>query len=1166
MIKKKALHKDIMRTISKSKGRFISIFALMAIGIFAFVGLKVTGPNMRETAESFYNKHHLADATIVSSYGLDEDDQRVIEQVDSIDQIEYGYMEDTIIKDEMTTMRIFSRPTQLSTYQVVSGRLPKKANEIALSTALDSHYTIGDKITVVNNEGSDTLANLKQNTFKIVGFVNASEFISITDFGQSQISTGKLDAFAVVPKESFDMDVYAIARITYKDTASLKSHSNRYKTLMTEHVREMEKALVNRPTEKLATLKKEATDTIREKEKALNDGKKKLADTEKKLQDANDKLIAGKKDYANGKDQLEAQLTAAKEQLLNGQKQLETANQQLIAASTQLTEGKKALQDAKIQYKEKESQFQQAKAQLQEAKKLLATNEVTLKEKEAVLQQSQTELQEKEGQLVQSEQQLNVAFVQLNEQQAELDALREQIGDTAEIQAKQQQLDNKRKELEELQTTLNRSKQELQNAQTTLTEQAQLLEVAKSELSMKQGQLADNEALLNQNEKTLQVAAKTIQSNEIDLKNGENKLNQQQQLYETKKEELKEGQQSYEQAKKEGEAKLEEAYQQLEASEKMYKENLQKFQQEKPKVEKELRDGEQQLADAKKQVESLALPRYVVNERENNPGYAQYSDYSVRMDVLSNVFPVFFLAIAVLVCLTTITRMVEEERSQMGTLKALGYSNAAIVSKYIIYGGIASLFGAIVGIVTGHTILPTVIFDAYAADFIFGKIAINYHLGYCLLSIGIALVCSTVSAILVARNELKGHAAELMRIKPPKNGKRILLERIPFIWKHLSFDYKVTARNLFRYKKRMFMTIFGVAGCTGLLVTGFGLSDSLNGLVNRQFTNIIHYDLLSVFDPDSQPEDLATYEQALASNEKIDQYGQVLYEQVTAKEEGIAKQDITLIAPNKKEELATFISLQNRQSNQSLQLSDDGAIITEKLAKLLDVQKGSTFAIKDEDGKEHTIKVAAITEMYIGHYIYMSPTYYETIFQQAPTYNANLITLHDNTKKEVEQTAATLMKEKASMTVIQSKAARQIVSGLMDGLSNVIVVLIACASLLAIVVLYNLTNINISERIRELSTIKVLGFYPQEVTMYVYRETFLLTFIGILGGYVFGYFMHGVISETMPPDESMFNPDILWSNLVISACMTMFFSVVVMIVMHIKLKAVDMIEALKSVE
>ncbi|WP_240664852.1 ABC transporter permease [Lactococcus lactis] len=591
-------------------------------------------------------------------------------------------------------------------------------------------------------------------------------------------------------------------------------------------------------------------------------------------------------------------------------------------------------------------------------------------------------------------------------------------------------------------------------------------------------------------------------------------------------------------------------------------------------AQNQINAGKEKIAKAKAELakqetalNQLEKPTYQINNRkEGNPGYKTFLDDSTRIDSLSNIFPVVLFAIALLVSLTTMTRFVEEERGNLGLLKALGYSNRDIRKKFMVYGLVSSGLGALVGTIIGHTFLPIAVFNAYTASSTFSNLRLTFSPLWTIVAFAIAIACSLLPAYWVVRMELKEVPASLFLAKVPKAGSRILLEKINFIWKRMSFTYKVTARNLFRYKKRMLMTIFGVAGCTALLVMGFGIRDSISGLSNKQFGQILHYDMITIEKNKVNDKEKEEIDKELASSE-IENYLPIAFENLTKEaSDKLEKQEVNLIATNRSDDLSKYISLKSRKNSQKIELNNSGAVLSEKFAELLDLKVGDSLTLKDSENQPHKIKVAAITEMYMGHYIFMNQSVYQNVFKKDFVANAQLIKLKNASTNNIQKMSAQFMQEDGIQAVSQNSDLKKVIESFMYGINSVMIVLITCAILLAIVVIYNLTNINVSERIRELATIKVLGFYDREVTLYIYRETILLSFLGILVGFVLGDYFHQVIMNQLSADQIMFAPGLLWTNLLLSAAITFATTLLLAIVVHFKLKAVDMLGALKSVD
>ena len=567
-------------------------------------------------------------------------------------------------------------------------------------------------------------------------------------------------------------------------------------------------------------------------------------------------------------------------------------------------------------------------------------------------------------------------------------------------------------------------------------------------------------------------------------------------------------------------------------------------------------------------------PEWYVLDRNQNTGYASYSQDSERIANIGKVFPVVFFVIAALISLTSMTRMVEEQRVQIGTLKALGYTKGKIALKYILYAVLATLIGGIIGMLLGFRILPEIIYNMYAMMYSMKDVVLEFNTGIAITGLGLALICTVGATIIACYKELNLQPASLMRPKSPKAGKRVLLERISWLWSKLKFTQKVTIRNVFRYKKRVSMTIIGILGCTALMVAGFGLRESVSNMIPSQYGEVFLYDMSITLKNEQTSDEIQKYIDEVCNiktNDKNNDVTDAMAFNMQAVEilNKETKQDIQLIVPEKTDVLSDYIVLENRVSKEKYSLSDNGVVITEKLAKLLGIKQGEKITIKNSNDKQAEVEVKGITRNYLMHYMYISPEYYESIFGEKVKYNTILLKEQSEVKKseESENKLGKKILENSNISKVTFMSqTKSIFDEVMDNMTFVVWILIISAGLLAFVVLYNLANVNISERIRELATIKVLGFYDKEVYDYVGRETTILTIIGILLGLIAGYFLEMFILKTCELDILMFDTRIsIWSY-VYSASLTILFTLIVSVVTYFALKKIDMIESLKSVE
>ena len=851
------LWKDALSSLNHSWGRFIGITLLMAVSAFTFIGLKMAGPDMKNTAQTYYQEVNLADLTVSSNYGLDKNDTQTIKKQAKKATIDFGYLQDTTINNSKTSLRVLSESKNISTNQLISGNFPKKDNQIVLSYLLRNKYHIGEWITL--NEHS----NLKNSRFKIVGFIRPSEYTDKSNLGQTNVGTGQLSGVAIVKKSAFKAQSYSIARIRFNKTKELDPYSSTYQ-----------------------------------------------------------KFIDNKK-----------------ERLTNS-----------------------LAQNSKLKKTEVDNNFKDAQKQIRQAK--------------------------------------------------------EQI------------------------------------------------------------QLAENNGLNMSREK----------------------------------------------------ARLE-------------------------KQQKKLNEQEQEI----KQLGSIS---YYVNDRKNDSGYDTYQSNSEKIELITNIFPVFLFAVAALVSFSTMTRFIDEERQNIGVLRALGYSKLDTSLKFVIYSLTAALTGVFIGAIGGYWILPRIIFNAYTANLTLTNFQSGFSWKYLFLTFLISILCTTGAAVIQLFIVLRAKTSELLLPKPPKNGSRILLEKIKPFWQHLSFNYKVTLRNIFRYKVKMIMTILGIAGCTGLLMMGFGIRDSLAGIGQKQYSEIIKYDLIAIDKNSLSSEQSSRLNQKLSSSQ-VNKYLPVYFENVSKKIAG-TNQDLSIIVPEKSSQISKYISLRNRSSGQKINLNSRGIVISEKLAKLLNLSIGDELSLVTTNGKKVKLPISNICEMYMGHYVLMNSNVYQKYFNKKVNSNAQLIEL--NNKKQTNSFANSLMKTGAVSAINLNTNNQQIIDSLIQSMNKVIFLLIGLAALLAVVVIFTLTTTNLEERMREIATLKVLGFYNNEASLYIYRETIILSIFGILIGFLIGNWLHGFIIDNLSPLNAMFRPGILFSNYLLSALIPLVITGIMAIFVNRKIKEVNMLEALKSVD
>lgn len=776
----------------------------------------------------------------------------------------------------------------------------------------------------------------------------------------------------------------------------------------------------------------------------------------------------------------------------------------------------------------------------------LATAQAQLASANASVASGQTQLQAAQTQLAQGQNQLSDSWNQLANGKTQLDAAREQLETSKTV-------------LDKVGATLGKWEQ------TGIT--GKLYEQIRGKYDMAINQY--NEACAEYNRQLnaynaglrqyQNAVARLDQGSQAYRSNADNLAQASKQIAEKQNELGKAVSQAGKQVA-DGVTQLIQGQRDIDKAETEYQSKLAEFNAQKP-------EAERQITLAEEKIDNLTVPAYSVSGRREgltSQGYRVYMVIEGIVAKLADIFPIFLYFVAALVTFSTMGRMVDEERTNSGTLKALGYGNADVMLKFTVYGFAASTLGTCIGVLAGHTLLPLIVAHAYSAGFTMPDIMLKFHPWITMAAFALAWISAVVPAWLAASKELREKPASLLLPKPPAKGSKILLEHFPPLWNRLNFTHKVTARNIFRYKTRMFMTVFGVCGAVSLLTAGLAVQSSIGQIGNRQFEELIHYDLIVAEESDTnsaQREEIAT----TLKGKTVQSSTAVRYEELskTAGKEN-DKQSITLLATDGAYNFNEYLTLRDRKTHQPQILVNNGAVISERLAEMLNVSVGDTFTVNDENGAQRTIKVAGISEMYIGHFIFMNAQCYEHVFGDQYSTNAYMVRLKDHSNANTERQGAKFMKLAAVRGVVQNTTQKNMVSTIVGSLNQIMEVLILVAVLLAVVILYNLTNLNVSERIRELSTIKVLGFHTSETTMYIYRETILLSLLGILAGYGFGEWLHRYIITEVPPDEVMFDPAISWIALAAPAIVVAVVLAVLGWIVYRQLETVDMLEALKS--
>lgn len=1181
-MKKTALAKDTLRAIKNTRNRFLSIIIIIALGVGFFAGLKAASPDMKLTADSYFQGQNLMDIRLVSTMGFSEDDLEAIRQVDGVGGVMPAYFTDVFYDGEnvQTTVRLHSLdltklnasaddPDFINRPVLKEGRFPEKSGECVIeSEAINSApgLELGNTITL-RADDDNLLDTLETDTFKIVGIVDTPYYISF-ERGNTSIGNGTVDNFIIIPASDFKMSVYPEIYLTVDGAHELSTYSDEYEQAVSRVIDGIEAISDDRESIRYSEIVDEAEKLLIDARKKVKDGQNELDDAQQKLTDARDEineneLTLDEKELEFNNKMLESWqlINDGKRELTAGEKEYNrrykeyldakaVADVEIPAARKELAEKEKELDDARRQLDEAKEQLDDAVLQLEAAKEafrigkqLLSSINANLDVLESLVNQyGNISLDDLltllDAVSPQSAQQLRDILNKYNISTSWTlsQAFNEFLSQREEI--------NKR--VEEAEAELNASAEQLEAAQAEWDENNQ-------QVIDGQEQLKEAAALLDENEQQLKDA-------QTALMDAKKKLDSSSALLTQKEKQLKA-------AEADGKKQLDDARQQLNDAKNELNDAEKEFDKESQKAEAELDDARQQIADGEEELKELEVPTWYILDRSAIPGHSGYGENTNRIAAIAAVFPVFFFIVAALVCLTTMTRMVEEDRTQIGTLKALGYGKGQIIGKYLIYALSAGVIGSVLGLSVGFRLFPGVVIGAYKIMYSFPvKTLTPFHTGYAIVSVIAAIACTMFAAVAVCYKNLMSNPAKLMRPKAPKSGKRILLERITPVWKHMNFAQKVTARNLFRYKKRFMMTVIGIAGCTALLVTGFGLKHAIAGMIDKQFGEVTTYSLQMMLTDGVTPENKGEKLDFIENDSRITDSLLISYKSYTAGSEK-SKLEANLFVPESIQAIKSMVNLRDRRSGKPFELTDDGVIVTEKFASTTGLGAGDELIIqKDESSEPVRVKITAVTENYLLHYIYMSPALYEKTFGESPEYSSLLVSLADISKEAEDEISEDLLTHDEVLGFMFTDAISSNFADIMKSLDAVIVILLISAGVLAFVVLYTLTNININERIREIATIKVLGFYDKEVSAYIYRENIMLTVIGILVGLIGGVFLENFVITTAEVEMVMFLRSVGVMSFVYSAVITALFSLIVNIVMHFHLKKVKMVESLKTVE
>lgn len=1086
---------------------------------------------------------------------------------------------------------------------LVDGHMPEKSGECVVEAGANdmaSAYPIGSKL-VISPENEDLDSKLSTTEYEVVGIVHSANYFSF-EREPASVGNGRVNLLMYLLPEDYAFTAYTEIYLTVDGALAANSLGDDYDPLIDTIKNKIEAIQELRCQTRYDEIYDEAQQKIddawasyheakEEADQKLSDAKAELTDGEKELADGQTEYEQGEADYADALSQIaeneqkladgEIQLGDAKRklqeadaQISNNESLLEQNEAKLNAAKTELDDGQAQYDNGMTAYQSGKKQLENGQAQLDAAKKQLDTAKESYQSGLAGCAQGMTSLlpsmtvdgldgflaflsdkgygaPQTTAAFLQDMTEYGVSLPTVSANSAEAAYLEQGISQLlpaisqlysareaitagqSTYDANAAKLEENKKLLADSKEELSKARQKLQKGQKQYEDGKNQLENGKKQLSSAKAMLAGSWATLSGRQTELTDGLSQISDAKSSLKDARSRLDDAKATIAENAQKLADGKISYEDAKKEADEKL--------------------------------ADARQEIEDGQADLDTLEMPKWYIWGRDKNISYSSFTANIDKLNAITTVFPIFFFLVAALVVSTTMTRMVEEERLQIGTMKALGYSAKTIMQKYILYALAASVSGTLVGLAVGFKAFPSIIWSAYEMMYYMPAIATPWRLSQALFSGGTLTVLSLLVTALTCRSSLSETPAALMLPRAPKAGKRILLERITPLWRHFPFSWKVTCRNLFRYKKRFWMTVIGVAGCTSLLIAGFGISDSLNAIITKQYEDIFHYDLMTVVTEEDALTQGAVQEY-LFDNPSVFSDSLAVSIQSTRQEIKNGEADVYLMIPKDLSSFGSFVDLHERVSRKATPLQEDGIIITEKLAKTLGIQAGDSITLQNEDEEKASFTVTGVCEHYVSNYVYMSATTYEAGFQKAPVYNAAISKMPDDSQTVRDQVSAVLLNNDhvASLTFTADNVKQ--VLNMLNSIDAVVVLIIVCAAGLAFVVLYNLSNINVAERVKEIATIKVLGFYDREVDSYVNRESYALTGIGIFFGIFGGIALHKFVITTVEVDAVMFGRSIRPVSFLYAVLLTLLFSIIVSLVIGRSLKKVSMVESMKAPE
>lgn len=1148
-MKHSMIWRSAMREIRDSLGRFLAIFAIVALGVGLFSGLKITKADFMKSTTKYLRENAFYDYRILGTLGFSEKQVDFFAAQEDVVAAEGAMSFDAYYLEENGSRKVgkFHSLTQdVNKVVLVAGRLPREEGECLADSLYYGKNSLGRLITLAEENEDEELEHFAEREYKIVGIVKSPLYVQF-ERGNTSLGSGTVNAFFYLPKEAFNIDYYTEVYVKFRQEFGL--YSEEYDAYLTNQKIKWEEIVSEASRQRFAELPAMIADAKLKLLESKNEARKELAEADAELQKAGEAIADGRREILDGKEEIQKgwkELDQARLELADARKTIADKEQEMEKGFADLERGQKEIEKNEKLISEKEAELTAGKAQVESAQMAAQLGEMQYK---LVM----------EG-LITEQKSIDSAKASLEERSRAV-TLREEVAKSLGMEAAYaERIAKEREEIRKEEEALETQRKDLHQRYLEALGLGEQVENGQKELAEAQRQVKEGEEALKAGKEELLQGKKELLEAQKRLELGQEELRKAKDQIARGDKEIVEGEKTL----KEKEKELEKGERELADAEEAYQEGLEEYQDGLREYREEVEKAEKAIGELQDRWESGEEPEGYLLGRNTNIGYVCFESDASIVDGIANVFPVFFFLVAALVSMTTMNRMVEEQRTQIGVLKALGYSDGRIMFKFLFYSGTAAISGAALGYAAGTHLFPFIIWTVYGIMYQAGPIAFTFNPVLAGISLLVAILCSVGTTYLSCRKELNSHAAQLMRPKAPKAGKRVFLELVPFLWKRLSFLRKVAIRNVVRYKKRFFMMVLGIGGCTGLLLTGFGIKDSIAGVAGMQFTEVETEDV-SVSLQEAADEEFVGQLEALRESglERFLIYQENSLDLVMGdRQKSVTVR--TMPAGLSQQDFSEFLPLKTEKGEEIAAPREGEAVVTGKIARMLGISVGDLITLRDENMKEMHLKVSGIAVNYIYNYVYVEQTSWEKERGEKYAPKSFFVKVADGFEVGGLSTKIMRMDGVANVSVTQDVLNR--FDTMMSSMNLIVVLVIFCAAGLAFVVLYNLTNINITERIREIATIKVLGFYPGETALYVFRENVLLTLLGSLMGLGMGKWLHAFVMHEINVDMVSFAVRIFPKSYLYAILLTFLFSMAVNLMMNRRLEEISMTESLKSVD